>query len=75
MYFVIQRCRRCDEWIRREIKLLDTQLNMNVRRFKVNVQELERSADTGETTTQPNVESENLPGSMDSNTEKDAESD
>lgn len=33
-YFVIQRCRRCDEWIRREIRLSDNKLNMNIRKFE-----------------------------------------
>jgi hypothetical protein len=36
MLFVIQRCRRCDVWIRRDIKLLGDKLQMNIREFQVN---------------------------------------
>lgn len=32
-YFIIQRCRKCDEWIRREIKLFDESLQMSVKHF------------------------------------------
>jgi hypothetical protein len=33
-FFVIQRCRRCDRWIRRHIELADAGLNMETLQFK-----------------------------------------
>lgn len=36
MYYVIQRCRRCDTWIKREIALNNEKLEMTVRKFAVN---------------------------------------
>lgn len=34
-YYIIMRCRKCDDWERREIKLDDERLRMDIRKFEL----------------------------------------